>query len=119
VSGPLPHDRLMRELRELWRQERRAKLAAAGIEIRRPRRQPPDPPERPATADEWARAIVDVAAVHAGGVENVGLPELLALADWYRRDGQVVDEVLPLIELRREGLEDALAAAQRALGEGD
>jgi hypothetical protein len=118
VSDPLPHDRLMRELRKLWRQERRAKLAAAGIEIRRPHRQPPDPPERPATADEWARALVDVAAVHAGGVENVRLPKLLALADDFRSRAQVADEVLPLLELSRHELEEALTAAQRALDEG-
>jgi hypothetical protein len=120
VSDPLPHDQLMRELDRLWRDARRAKLAEAGIEIRRPRHGWPEAPARPATVEVWARALVDVAAIHEGGLEHVDVSYLMALTDRYRRDAQTPDEVLPLLELAREDLEDALADAldeQRRRGE--
>jgi hypothetical protein len=64
MSDPrLLHFTLARELEALWRRARRAKLAEAGIEVRRPQHQWPEPPEREPTDQERAQAIADVAAL--------------------------------------------------------
>jgi hypothetical protein len=114
VSEPLPHDRLMRELETIWREGRRAALAAAGIEVRRPTRAWPEPPEPPTSAallvGAWADAVVDVATLHAGGIENVTLTDLVALTDEFLATASL-DEALPLLELDPQRLEEALRDA--------
>jgi hypothetical protein len=111
-DGPLPHDELARELQRAWREQRRRLLAEHGITVRRPRHAGPEPPEPPATAEEWARAIVDVAATNAGGIENVQLVDLLALVAAYLADVDA-DHAEAALPLRGADFDHALAAELR------
>jgi len=52
---------VFRELRALARRVRRAKLAEAGIAVRSPQLDWPEPPEREPTDQERAQAIADIA----------------------------------------------------------
>ena len=104
MSDELPHDELSRQLDRAWHQQRRALLLRYGIVVRRPQHAvPADEPEKAATCDDWARAVVDVAAVQAFGVENVTLDQLEAIVDDYLARLSA-EEALPLLELSREVL---------------
>jgi hypothetical protein len=101
-DGPLPHYELSRRLEQLWREQRRALLAEHGVNVRRPLHDlPPDAPERPATAAEWARAICDVCAIDGGPID---VREMLGLADRLAVDGRCPFPSEPLDEALHEEL---------------
>lgn len=118
MSEPHPLLQLEAELRAMQQQlrdDRRARLAAAGVKVRRPRDGWPEPPEPPATAAQWARAIVEVAAVLAGGVEHVDVEQLAALAISYL-EALPPEQAAPLRELDAQALAEALLTALEADG---